>query len=171
MNETSSPPHLVPTRYTAHVRSPAAGAIATFEGTTRDTFDGKRVVELRYESYVPMARREIGSILSGARSKWSLNRIAVAHRLGVVEVGEASVFVAVSAVHRSDALEACRFVIDEVKARVPIWKKEVYENGEVWKENNEFFEGLGKGKCGRGSKVRVVDEDVAAINGDGAAGV
>ena len=66
--------------------------------------------------------------------------MAVAHRLGPVPVGETSVFIAVSSVHRDDSLEACRFVIDELKASVPIWKKEVYANGEVWKENSEFLE-------------------------------
>ena len=166
-----SAPKLDLAKYTDHVRSPAAGAIATFEGTTRDTFNGKRVLELRYESYVPMARRQVGSILASARSKWCLTRIAVAHRLGVVPVGEASVFVAVSAVHRAEALEACRFVIDEVKATVPIWKKEVYENGEVWKENKEFFEREhGKKGCGCGNKIRV-DADPEAGGKESEAGV
>lgn len=175
---TTTSPHLDAAKYTAHVRSPAAGAIATFEGTTRDTFNGHRVVELRYESYVPMALRELRSIVARARSSWSLDRVAVAHRLGTVPVGEASVFVAASAVHRSDALEACRFVIDEVKASVPIWKKEVYENGEVWKENREFLErDHGKLKCGCGNKIRVVEgkeaeedkEEVTSVvsNGNG----
>ncbi|PON74130.1 Molybdopterin biosynthesis MoaE [Parasponia andersonii] len=127
-------------KYINYVSAPQAGAIATFFGTTRDTFDGKEVVELRYEAYVPMAVKCIESICSSARSSWNLHSMAVAHRLGPVPVGETSVFIAVSAVHRADALEACRFVIDEVKASVPIWKKEVYSNGEVWKENSEFLE-------------------------------
>ncbi|KAF2291808.1 hypothetical protein GH714_035689 [Hevea brasiliensis] len=121
-------------------RAPQAGAIATFSGTTRDTFEGKIVVELRYEAYVPMAVRQIKSICSSARLSWNVHSIAVAHRLGPVPVGETSVFIAVSAVHRADALDACKFVIDELKASVPIWKKEVYSNGEVWKENSEFME-------------------------------
>uniref|UniRef100_A0A0D3F0I9 Molybdopterin synthase catalytic subunit n=1 Tax=Oryza barthii TaxID=65489 RepID=A0A0D3F0I9_9ORYZ len=75
-----------------------------------------------------------------ARAAHSLRRLAVAHRLGTVPAGEASVFVAASAVHRADAMEACRYVIDEVKASVPIWKKEVYDDGEVWKENREFLD-------------------------------
>ncbi|RWW30691.1 hypothetical protein GW17_00004714 [Ensete ventricosum] len=128
------------TRYVDYVRDPAAGAIATFEGTTRDTFEGKRVVELRYEAYVPMATRRLAAVCAEARAAWPVLRVAVAHRLGTVGVGEASVFVAASAVHRAEAMEACRYVIDEVKASVPIWKKEVYENGEVWKENREFLE-------------------------------
>ncbi|XP_075491333.1 molybdopterin synthase catalytic subunit [Primulina tabacum] len=123
-----------------YVHSPHCGAIATFSGTTRDTFEGKTVLELRYEAYVPMAIRCIKSICTSARSSWSLSSIAVAHRLGPVTVGETSVFVAISSVHRADAMDACKFVIDEIKASVPIWKKEVYTNGEVWKENSEFLE-------------------------------
>uniref|UniRef100_A0A0E0CFD4 Molybdopterin synthase catalytic subunit n=1 Tax=Oryza meridionalis TaxID=40149 RepID=A0A0E0CFD4_9ORYZ len=127
-------------RYVDHVHDLAAGAIATFEGTTRDSFEGRRVVELRYEAYGAMARRRLAAILREARAAHSLRRLAVAHRLGTVPAGEASVFVAASAVHRADAMEACRYVIDEVKASVPIWKKEVYDDGEVWKENREFLD-------------------------------
>ncbi|KAJ9699013.1 hypothetical protein PVL29_007870 [Vitis rotundifolia] len=127
-------------KYINYVSAPQAGAVATFSGTTRDTFDGKPVVELRYEAYVPMAIRCINDICSSARASWSLISIAVAHRLGPVSVGETSIFIAISSVHRADALDACKFVIDEIKASVPIWKKEVYANGEVWKENSEFLE-------------------------------
>ncbi|PKA51429.1 Molybdopterin synthase catalytic subunit [Apostasia shenzhenica] len=151
-------------RYVSFVRDPAAGAIATFEGTTRDTFEGRRVIELRYEAYVPMAARRLSEACAAARSRWPLRRLAVAHRLGVVPVGDASVFIAASAVHRADAMDACRFIIDEIKASVPIWKKEVYADGEIWKENREFFErrpamAAEQDKaprcCGCGSKERV----------------
>lgn len=127
-------------KYINYVGAPQAGAIATFSGTTRDTFEGKSVVELRYEAYVPMAVRKLKSICSSSRASWDLHSIAVVHRLGTVPVGETSVFIAVSATHRADALDACKFLIDELKASVPIWKKEVYSNGEVWKENTEFLE-------------------------------
>ncbi|OIT06065.1 PREDICTED: molybdopterin synthase catalytic subunit [Nicotiana attenuata] len=127
-------------KYTRYVRSPKCGAIATFEGTTRDTFEGKEVLELKYEAYVPMAIRCLKSLCSSARASWDIHSIAVAHCLGTVPVGETSVFVAISSVHRADALDACKFLIDELKASVPIWKKEVYTNGEVWKENKEFIE-------------------------------
>lgn len=146
-------------RYITYVSAPQAGAIATFSGTTRDTFEGKTVVELRYEAYVPMAIRCIKSICSSARSSWNLHSIAVVHRLGAVPVGETSVFIAVSSTHRADALDACKFLIDELKASVPIWKKEVYSNGEVWKENSEFMErrlDLGKEGIGcNGKKVGI----------------
>ncbi|XP_022867380.1 molybdopterin synthase catalytic subunit-like [Olea europaea var. sylvestris] len=148
-------------KYISYVHSPQCGAIATFSGTTRDTFEGKTVLKLRYEAYIPMAVRCIKSICTSARSSWNLNSIAVAHRLGPVPVGDISVFIAVSSVHRADGLDACKFIIDEVKASVPIWKKEVYTNGEVWKENSEFLERreeLGvqdrtQGCCGRKDKV------------------
>lgn len=169
-------------KYMKFVGSPQAGAVATFSGTTRDTFEGKTVLELRYEAYVPMAMRQIKTICKSARSSWSLISIAVAHRLGPVPVGETSVFVAVSSVHRADSLEACRFLIDEIKASVPIWKKEVYTNGEVWKENSEFLHrrselgnGNGSESCGKrlveerqhrkgccGAKVRM-EEDEAPV--------
>ncbi|CAN1145256.1 Molybdopterin synthase catalytic subunit [Linum perenne] len=138
-------------KYINYVSAPEAGAISTFAGTTRDTFQGKTVLELRYEAYVPMAIRQLKSICSSALLSWNLHSIAVVHRLGTVPVGETSVFIAVSAVHRADSLDACKFVIDELKASVPIWKKEVYSNGQVWKENSEF---LHRKTC-CGGKVRV----------------
>ncbi|CAK9181124.1 unnamed protein product [Ilex paraguariensis] len=154
-------------KYINYVHAPQCGAISTFSGTTRDMFEGKTVLELRYEAYVPMAIRCLKSICSSARSSWILNSIAVAHRLGPVPVGETSVFIAVSSVHRADSLDACKFLIDEIKATVPIWKKEVYSNGEVWKENSEFLERrleLGKdvqenGRACGGSKVKVEARD------------
>ncbi|KAM7273815.1 hypothetical protein ACFE04_028479 [Oxalis oulophora] len=88
-------------KYINHVKAPQAGAVSTFSGTTRDTFDGKTVLELRYEAYVPMAVRCLKTICLAARSSWILHSIAVAHRLGSVPVGETSVFIAVSSVHRA----------------------------------------------------------------------
>lgn len=126
-------------KYINAVRDPRAGAIATFSGTTRDTFENRPVLRLEYEAYIPMATRQLEAICQAARGRWSLIALAVAHRVGVVPIGDESVFVAVSSVHRKDALEACHFVIDEIKASVAIWKKEIYANGEVWKENTEFF--------------------------------
>ena len=126
------------TAIVSSVSSDEAGAVATFIGTTRDSFHGKRVVRLEYEGYVPMAEKELLKICTRARERWSLIGLHIAHRLGVVGVGEASVIVATSSTHRADALEATRFCIDELKASVPIWKREVYEGDErVWKENVE----------------------------------
>ncbi len=128
------------------VSDPSCGAINTFLGTTRDRFDGKRVIRLEYEGYEPMAKKELMKMCQKAREKWrDVFKIAIHHRLGVVEVGQASVVVAVSSEHRKDVFEITAFLIDELKATVPIWKLEVYEgDNRVWKENMEE-----KRCCGR----------------------
>ncbi|RKO91973.1 Molybdopterin biosynthesis MoaE, partial [Blyttiomyces helicus] len=122
------------------VREGSAGAIATFSGTTRDTFtvDGttKKVLRLDYESYTPMAILHLHRLMTTSRTQHpSLSKIAIAHRTGTVPVGEESVIIAASSPHRRDALEAVGWMIDELKRTVPIWKKEVYEDGSVWKGN------------------------------------
>lgn len=120
------------------VESPKAGAVSTFSGTTRDNFQGKKVVHLEYEAYKPMAEKELRKIAHRVRQRWpDVLRVALAHRIGKVDIGEASVVIAVSSPHRVDSLEAVHFAIDEIKAVVPIWKKEFYEEGGVWKENTE----------------------------------
>ena len=114
------------------VGDPAAGAVVTFVGTTRNTNEGRRVVRLEYEAYEGMAEKEMEKIVREALSRWRLEKAAVAHRLGRVDIGQASVAIAVSSGHRHDAFEACRFIIDRLKEVVPIWKKELYEGGELW---------------------------------------
>ncbi|XP_066973568.1 molybdopterin synthase catalytic subunit isoform X2 [Macrobrachium rosenbergii] len=120
------------------VTDSSCGAISLFVGTTRDTFEGQAVVKLEYESYKEMAEKEMIKLCKQAREKWPLHHIAVHHRLGVVPVSEASVILAVSSVHRRESLEAVSYLIDELKANVPIWKKEVYDDGSSnWKQNKE----------------------------------
>lgn len=121
------------------VTSPSSGAIVTFIGTTRDNFNGKKVVQLEYEAYQPMAEVQLKKICGEVRSKWpSVEHMAIAHRTGLVPVTEASVIIAISSPHRRAALEGAQFAIDQLKASVPIWKKEVYEESESkWKENSE----------------------------------
>lgn len=120
------------------VTAPCTGATSLFVGTTRDNFQGKKVVRLEYEAYEPMAKKEMSKLCSELRSKWSLHNIAIHHRLGLVEVTEASVVIAVSSPHRKASLEAVQFAIDKLKETVPIWKKEIYEEGgEEWKQNQE----------------------------------
>lgn len=114
-----------------------AGATSIFIGTTRNNFDGKSVVRLEYEAYDPMARKEIRKVISNAREKWNLIHVAVHHRTGLVKVGEASIVIAVSSAHRKESLSAVQYLIDTIKATVPIWKKEVYEDGTSWKANKE----------------------------------
>jgi molybdopterin synthase catalytic subunit len=114
------------------VWSPRAGAIATFVGTTRERSRGRDVRELEYEAYAGMAEQVMEQIADDLRDRYDLCAIAIHHRTGRVEIGEASVVIAVSAPHRQDALAACREAIDTLKERVPLWKKEVYEGGEEW---------------------------------------
>jgi len=109
-----------------------AGAIATFTGTVRRESRGRTVLHLEYEAYAEMAEDVMAQIAAELHERHDLCAIAITHRLGRVEVGEASVAVAVSAPHRHDALAACREAIDSLKQTVPLWKKEVYEGGEEW---------------------------------------
>jgi len=115
-----------------YVTDPEAGAIATFIGTTRNNNEGRKVIALDYEAYPEMAQKELTGLGDEAKEKWPICRMAIVHRIGPVEITEPSVIIAVSAAHRDAAFAACRFAIEEIKRRVPIWKKEVYEGGEVW---------------------------------------
>ena len=114
------------------VQTPEAGAIDIFIGTSRNHSDGKEVLSLEYEAYEPMALKLMEAIAKEVHSRWSIHRIAIVHRVGKLGIGEASVVVAVSASHRREAFEACRYAIDALKTDVPIWKKEVFADGEVW---------------------------------------
>jgi molybdopterin synthase catalytic subunit len=114
------------------VASQDAGAIATFLGTTRARSRGRDVVRLEYEAYEGMAEAEMERIAEALRRRYDLLGVAIHHRVGVVAVGETSVVIAVAAAHRADALAACRDAIDTLKVTVPLWKKEVYEDGEEW---------------------------------------
>lgn len=120
------------------VTEASAGAISVFLGTTRDNFEEKKVVRLEYEAYEPMAEQQLLKVCHDIRSKWDVHHIAIVHRIGVVPVSEASVIVAISSTHRRESLEAVQYAIDTLKATVPIWKKEVYDDGsKSWKENQE----------------------------------
>lgn len=126
----------------AAVRGDGDGAVALFVGTVREHNRGRRVLHLEYQAYGEMAEGELARIERAAIERFAVSRVAVAHRTGRVEIGEASVVVAVSAPHRAAALEACRFVIDTLKQTVPIWKREVFEGGEAW------IEGAGESPAG-----------------------
>ncbi|CAG8454635.1 4320_t:CDS:2 [Ambispora leptoticha] len=121
------------------VKDDGAGAISTFSGTTRNIFQEKQVLRLDYVSYIPMATKVINDLITSARAQWSLTKVAIYHRIGTVPVGETSVVIAVSSVHRHESLKAVEWLIDQLKEKAPIWKKEVYggssENESVWKEN------------------------------------
>lgn len=127
------------------VTDPSCGAISTFSGITRNNFQGKTVTKLSYEGYVPMAEKELRKICIEANEKMpSIVKIAAVHILGDCPVSKASVLLCASSPHRKDAMHCVEFLIDELKARVPIWKLESYQEGEgesVWKENVEWFNG------------------------------
>eukprot|EP01128_Nolandella_sp_AFSM9_P005381 TRINITY_DN2585_c0_g1_i1.p2 TRINITY_DN2585_c0_g1~~TRINITY_DN2585_c0_g1_i1.p2 ORF type:complete len:149 (+),score=28.33 TRINITY_DN2585_c0_g1_i1:308-754(+) len=121
----------------AEVGDPTYGAISTFIGVTRNHHNGKKVLKLFYEAYAPMAVKEMHKICHTIRERWDVGNVAMYHKVGEVPIGEASVIIAISSVHRLDGLEAVHFAIDELKASVPVWKKEYYEDGSVWKGNAE----------------------------------
>jgi len=118
----------------AEARGDADGAVALFLGTVRDHNTGRRVVGLEYFAYPEMAEREMTRIADEAIRRFGVSRIAIVHRLGSLDIGEVSVAIAVASAHRAQALDACRFVIDTLKDRVPIWKKEHFEGGAAWVE-------------------------------------
>jgi len=118
----------------AAVTHPSAGGIVVFEGVVRDNARGKQVRYLEYDVYPEMAIKQVRAIVAEAEQRWGARHVAVAHRVGRLEIGEASVIVVVATPHRVEAFEACRYIIDTLKATVPIWKKEVATGGEEWVE-------------------------------------
>lgn len=112
------------------VESPGHGGVATFVGLVRDHHDGRGVSRLEYSAFAAMAEQECALIVAEAETRWPV-RVALAHRIGALEIGDAAVAVAVGGAHRQETFDACRFVIEEVKRRVPIWKKEFYQDGTV----------------------------------------
>jgi molybdopterin synthase catalytic subunit len=116
----------------AEVADERAGGIATFTGTVRRQSRGREVTHLEYEAYAEMAEEVMAKLAAELEERHNLCAVAIHHRVGTLEIGEASVVIAVSAPHRAAALEACREAIDTLKETVPLWKKEVYEGGEEW---------------------------------------
>lgn len=114
------------------VKSDDVGGVVLFVGTVRNQTKGKRVVRLDFEAYEPMAISEMRKIAERAIEQFSVKKIAFHHRVGSLSVGEIPVLIAVSSAHRGAAFDACEFAIDTLKQTVPIWKKEIFEDGEVW---------------------------------------
>ncbi|VAW48530.1 Molybdopterin synthase catalytic subunit MoaE [hydrothermal vent metagenome] len=114
------------------VEAEEGGALNVFIGTVRNATKGKKVLKLGFEAYEPMATKELEKIIESANSKWPILKVAVHHRTGVMQIGEVPVVIAVSTAHRRAGFEACQFIIDTLKETVPIWKKEFFEDGEVW---------------------------------------
>lgn len=123
---------LDPELVSAQVRRDANGAVVTFLGTTRLYSEGKKVVRLEYEAYESMARRKLAEICQEIRAEFGIEDIAIAHRIGPVDIGQISLVVAVASPHRKEAFLACHQIVDRLKETVPIWKKEFFEDGSRW---------------------------------------
>ena len=119
------------------MRRDTNGAVLTFLGTTRSFTRGRRVLHLEYEAYRPMADNKLAEIADEIRERWDVEDVAIAHRLGRLEIGDISLVVAVASPHRERAFEACQYSVDRIKQIVPIWKKEYFEGGEVWVGSQE----------------------------------
>jgi molybdopterin synthase catalytic subunit len=119
---------------TLSLQKPEDGAVVVFEGVVRNHSNGKNVLFLEYDAYESMALKKLKKIGSRAKNEFAINDIAIVHRLGHLNIGECSVVIAVTSAHRGPAFDACRFTIDILKKIVPIWKKEFFEDGEVWVE-------------------------------------
>jgi molybdopterin synthase catalytic subunit len=126
--------------------TPADGALCLFVGVVRNENAGRAVLHLEYEAYEEMALAEMQRIAAETQQRWPMAQVRIVHRLGRMEIGEASVAIAVASPHRAEAFEACRFTIDTLKRTVPIWKKEFYADGAVWLE--------GPGACADRSHAR-----------------
>ena len=117
------------------VRGDGYGALVVFEGVVREHSRGKQVRALVYEAYGSMAQKQIEQLADEAGKRWPISKVAVVHRTGTLQVGEVSVVIAAAAPHRGEAFDACEWLIDELKRTVPIWKKEIYTEGEAWIED------------------------------------
>jgi molybdopterin synthase catalytic subunit len=115
-------------------QSERAGAIDVFVGTVRNHNNSKEVVRLEFEAYDAMAVKKMEELAQQAKNRWEIEKIVMVHRKGVLEIGDVAVVIAVSTPHRAASFEACQWLIDTLKQVVPIWKKEIYENGEEWLE-------------------------------------
>jgi len=118
----------------AAISDAGVGGIVIFEGVVRNNARGKQIRYLEYDVYPEMAIQQIREIIAEAEKRWDVEHVAVAHRVGRLEIGEASVIVVVATPHRAEAFDACRYIIDTLKTTVPIWKKEVATSGEEWVE-------------------------------------
>lgn len=128
---------LCPDAVAARVKRDSNGAVVTFLGVTRDSTADRRVLHLEYEAYRPMADNQLARIAAEIADRWGIQDVAIAHRLGRLEVGDISLIVAIASPHRAPAFEACAYAIDRIKQIVPIWKKEFFEGGEVWVGSQE----------------------------------
>jgi molybdopterin synthase catalytic subunit len=138
------------------IKQPEDGAAVVFEGVVRNHTRGRRTLYLDYEAYEEMALKQMKELVQQALAEFKIRDAAIVHRLGRLEIGETSVLVVVASGHRTAALEACRWLIDTLKRKVPIWKKEYFEDGAVWADGEPFPEGISRAEGtpsgGRASK-------------------
>jgi molybdopterin synthase catalytic subunit/molybdopterin converting factor small subunit len=128
----------------ARLKLPEDGAAVIFEGVVRNNTRGRRTLYLDYEAYEAMALKQMDELAGEAREKFSVRAIGLVHRLGRLEIGETSVLIVVASAHRGPAFEACRWLIDTLKKKVPIWKKEYFEDGAVWADGEPFPEEIAR---------------------------
>lgn len=122
----------------AQIKQPEDGAVTVFDGMVRNNSRGRRTLYLDYSGYEPMALRKLEQLAADALARFAIRDVRLAHRLGRLQIGETSVYIAVSSAHRAAAFEACRWLIDSLKTTVPIWKKEYFEDGAVWSDGEPF---------------------------------
>ena len=125
-----------PLSVSAEVTHRGAGAVLTFAGVVRDHHQGRDVTGIDYHGYRPMAEKEIQRLEEEIRTRWADVQVRIVHRLGQLDVGETSVFIAVSSPHRDEGFRALRYAIDTLKERLPVWKREQYPDGEAWIEGS-----------------------------------
>ena len=118
------------------ILKPSHGAVVTFAGTVRNNSDGRQTARLEYEAYAEMAEKKMEEVGKEIRGKWGIEDVAMIHRVGALDIGDISILISVAAPHRKDTFEACSYAIDRVKQVVPVWKKEIWEDGDTeWKGN------------------------------------
>ncbi|HME31985.1 MAG TPA: molybdenum cofactor biosynthesis protein MoaE [Terriglobales bacterium] len=122
----------------AAIKHPEDGAVAIFDGIVRNHSRGRRTLYLDYTAYEPMALRQMEQLAQQALAKYAIRDVRIVHRLGQLQIGESSVYIAVAAAHRAAAFDACRWLIDTLKKTVPIWKKEYFEDGAIWADGEPF---------------------------------
>ncbi len=122
----------------AAIKRPEDGAVAVFDGIVRDNSRGRRTLYLAYSAYEPMALRQMEQLAKQALGRFAIRDVRIVHRLGRLQIGESSVYIAVAAAHRAAAFDACRWLIDTLKTTVPIWKKEYFQDGAVWADGEPF---------------------------------
>ena len=123
---------LLPQECIEFVQDDHCGGLTVFIGTVRNETKGKKVVRLEFEAYLPMAIKEMEKIAKAMIKRWKAQKVSMHHQVGIMDIGEIAVVIAVSTPHRKAAFEACQFAINTLKETVPIWKKEIFEDGEIW---------------------------------------